>query len=69
LVKELEPIDDENKFKWDNKSDEACGLIGISISLKLRFHLQGIDALNEAWKKIQVVFGKHNIIQAHQLEN
>jgi hypothetical protein len=57
LGKEQEPTDDQKKVKWANKSDEACGLIGMSISPDLRFHLQGIDALDEAWEKIQVVFG------------
>jgi hypothetical protein len=44
LGKELEPIDDENKFKWANKSNEARGLIKMSIYPNVRFHLQGIDA-------------------------
>jgi len=39
MGKELEPIDDENKVKWDNNNDEACALIGMSISHDLRFHL------------------------------
>jgi hypothetical protein len=62
LEKELEHTDDENKFKWANKSDDACGLIRISISPNLRFHLQGIDALDATWNKLEDVFGKHNII-------
>jgi hypothetical protein len=69
LGKEQETTDDENKFKWDNKNDEVCGLIGMSISFFLRFHLQGIDVLDKAWEKLEVVFGKHNIIRAHQIEN
>jgi hypothetical protein len=69
LGKEMEPTGDENKFKWDNKSDKECGLIGMSISPDLRFHLQGIDAPDETWTKIEVVFDKHNIIRAHQIEN
>jgi hypothetical protein len=32
LGKEQEPTYDENKVEWDNKSDEAHGLIGMSIS-------------------------------------
>jgi hypothetical protein len=31
LGKEQEPIDDENKLKWDSKNDEARGLIRMSI--------------------------------------
>ena len=44
-------------------------LIGMSISPDLRFHLQSIDKPKETWEKIESVFGKHNIIQAQQLEN
>jgi hypothetical protein len=62
LRKEQEPIDNEKKFKWDNKNDKEHGLIIISISHDLRFHLQGINSLDEVWENIQVVFGKHNII-------
>jgi hypothetical protein len=43
LGKEQEPIDDEKYVKWDNRNDEAHGLIRMSISPDLRFHLQGID--------------------------
>jgi hypothetical protein len=62
LAKELEPIDDENKVKWANKNDESCGLIKMSISHDLRFHLQEINDLDDAWEKIETVFGKQNII-------
>jgi hypothetical protein len=69
LGKELVPIDDENKVKWDSKNDEACGLIRISISPYLRFHLQGIYDPNDALENLEVVFGKQNIIRAHHIEN
>jgi hypothetical protein len=62
LGKELEPIGDENKVKCANKTDEAHGLIRMSISPNIRFHLQGIDSLNTVWDKLEVMFGKHNII-------
>jgi hypothetical protein len=62
LGKEKEPIDDDKKFKWDNRSDKTHGLIRMSISLDLRFHHKEIDDLEEAWEKIQSVFGKLNII-------
>jgi hypothetical protein len=48
LGKRTRPIDDENKVKWDNNSDESCRLIRISISHDLRFHIQGIDGLDKA---------------------
>jgi hypothetical protein len=50
LGKEQAPTDAKKKSKWDNKNDEACGLIRMSISPDLRFHLQGIDDPDEAWE-------------------
>ena len=41
--KEIEPTDDDEKIKWANRCDEAGGLIGMSISTDLRFHISGID--------------------------
>ena len=41
----------------------------MSISPDLRYHLQEIDEPEEAWEKIESVFGKINIIRAQQLEN
>jgi hypothetical protein len=40
LENEKEPTDDDKKSKWDNRSEEARGLIRMSISLDLRYHLQ-----------------------------
>jgi hypothetical protein len=59
------PIDAENKYKWDNKNVEAHGLIKMSISPDIQFHLQGIDDPNKAWTKFEAMFGKHNVIQSH----
>jgi hypothetical protein len=69
LGKEQEPTNDENKVKWDNKNDKEHVLIGMPISHDLRFHLQGIDGPNKSWEKLEVVFGKPNIIRAHHIEN
>jgi hypothetical protein len=65
LGKETAPLDASKKSKWDNKNDEAHGLIEMSISSDLWFHLQGIDDPDEAWKNMETIFGKHNEIQAH----
>jgi hypothetical protein len=67
--KEQEPTDDDKYSKWVNKNDKACGLINMSISPNLRFHLQGIEGPDKAWENIESVFGKYNIIWAHQIEN
>ena len=64
LGKEKAPTNADKKSKWDNRIDEARGLIEISISPDLRYHLQGIDDPEEAWNTIEYVFGKLNIIRA-----
>jgi hypothetical protein len=69
LGKGKKPTYDDKKVKWANRSDEARGLIRMSISPNLRFHLKEIDDPNEDWEKIESVFGKLNIIRAQQLEN
>jgi hypothetical protein len=43
MGKETTPTDDDKKAKWDNRNEEACGLIGMSISPDLKYHFQGID--------------------------
>ena len=67
--KETEPTDDDKKIKWENIYDEARGLIGMSISTDLWFHIYGIDETDKTWEKLESVFGKHNEIRGHQLEN
>ena len=69
LGNEKEPTDVDKKVKWETRSDETHWLIKMPIYPDLRFNLQGIDAPDVAWTKLEVVFGKHNIIWAHQLEN
>jgi hypothetical protein len=68
LGNEATPTDVDKKFKWDNRNNKAHGLIRMSISPNLRFHLQSIDKPKEAWESIESVFGKHNIIRAQKLE-
>ena len=65
--KETKPTDDDKKIKWANRCDEARGLIGMSISIDLHFHISEIDKPDLAWEKLESVFGKHNEIQGHQL--
>jgi hypothetical protein len=62
LGKEKEPTSDEKKVKWDNRNGKERGLIEISVSLDLRFHLEEIDDPDEAWENLESMFGKHNII-------
>jgi hypothetical protein len=53
LGREKSPTDDDKKVKWANRSEEACGLIKMSISPNLRSHLKEIDDPKEAWENIE----------------
>ena len=57
LGTETAPDDEEKKAKWDNKNDQAHGLIGMSISPDLRFHLKGENTHIKYWEKLNSVFG------------
>ena len=61
--------EDEKKAKWENKNDQDRGLIGMFISLDLRFHLDAEDSPIKAWEKLNSIFGIKNEIRAFQLEN
>ena len=63
--KETKPTNDDKKIKWENRCDEDHGLIGMSISTDLRFHISGIDEPDIAWEKLEFMFGKHNEIRGH----
>ena len=62
---ETKPTDEDKTVKWENKQDQAQGLIIISIAQDLRFHILEIDTLDEALKKLNNVFGIQNQIKAH----
>jgi hypothetical protein len=65
LGKKEEPVDDKKYAKWINRNDEAHGLIIMSITPDLRFHIKENNAPNKSWENLEFVFGKHNIIRAH----
>ena len=46
------------KIKWHNRRDEAYGLLCLSISRDLLFHLDGLTSPNEVWENIVDIFGK-----------
>ena len=69
LGTEASPDEAEKQAKWENKNDQARGLIGMSISPDLRFHLDGEDPPVKAWEKLNKNFGIKNEIWAFQLEN
>ena len=63
--KETEPTDDDKKIKWANRCDEVRGLIGMSISTDLRFHISRIDdliKLEKSWNLCLVNTTKFKVI-------
>ena len=57
------------KIKWHNRRDEAYGLLCLSISRDLLFHLDGLTSTNEVWENIADIFGKTDEMRGHQIEN
>ena len=49
---EAEPNADAEKIKWHNMRDEAYGLLCLSISKDILFHLDGLTSPNEVWENI-----------------
>ena len=56
------------KIKWNNRRNKAYGLLCLSISRDLLFHLDSLTS-NEVWENIEEIFGKTNEMRGHQLEN
>ena len=55
------------KSKWHNRMDEAYGLLCLSISLDLLFHLDGLTTSKQVWTKLESLFLVQDEIRAHQL--
>ena len=66
---EVEPNVAVYKIKWHKRRDEADGLLCMSISRDLLFHLVGLTSPNEVWEKLVDIFGKKDEIRGHQIEN
>ena len=64
-----EPNTAANKIKWHNRRDEVYGLMCLSISRDLLFHLDGLTSQNEVWEKISDLFGNIDEMRGHQIEN
>ena len=66
---EAEPNAAAKKIKWHNMRDEAYGLLCLSISRDLIFHLDGLTSPNEVCEKISDLFGKTDEMRGHQIKN
>ena len=68
MTVENEPNSIVEKAKWNNRLDESCGLLCLSISPAIIFHLDYLTTPNEVWTKIEFLFGVQDEIRVHQLE-
>ena len=68
LALENEPNAVIEKDKWHNRLDEAYGLLFLSISPDLFFHLDGLTTPNQVWNQMKSLFGVQDELRAHQLE-
>ena len=68
LALENEPNIVIEKAKWDNRLDEAYGLLFLSISTDILFHLDGLTTPNQVWNQLESLFGVQDDLRAHQLE-
>jgi len=66
---ETEPTSATEKIKYFNKLYEAIGLICLSISRDLLFHVSGATTPDAVWTTLEGLFGKQDELRAHQLEN
>ena len=66
---EADPNATTEKIKWHNRRDEAYGLLCLSISRDLLFHLDGLKSQNEVWENLVELFGNTDEMRGHQIEN
>ena len=69
MATKAEPNAAAEKIKWHNRRDEAYGLLCLSISRDLLFHLDGLTSPDQVWEKIYDLFGKKYEMSGHQIEN
>ena len=69
MATKAEPNAAAEKIKWHNRRDEAYGLLCLSISRDLLFHLDGLTSLNEVWENLVDIFGNTDEMRGHQIEN
>ena len=66
---EADPNAATDKIKWHNRRDEGYGLLCLSISRDLLFHLDGLTSPNEVWENLVYIFGNTYEIIGHQIKN
>ena len=69
MATETQPNVVAQKIKWHNRRDKAYGLLCLSISRDLIFHLDGLTSPNELWENLVEIFGKTYEMRGHQIKN
>lgn len=59
---EVEPTSAIEKSRYFNRMDEAFGILCLSISPELLFHVESCSTPNEVWKILEGLFGKQDEI-------
>ena len=67
MVTEVDTDATANKIKWHNRRNEAYGLLCLSISRDLLFHLDALTSPYEVWEKLEDIFGNKYEIRGHEL--
>ena len=57
------------KLKWHNRRDEAYGLLCLSISRDLLFHLDVLTSPNQVWENLEDIFENTDEMRGHQIKN
>ena len=57
------------KIKWQNTRDDSYGILCLTISRDLLFHLDGLTSANEVWENLVDHFGKKDEMRGHQIKN
>jgi hypothetical protein len=68
MATETEPTSAVEKSKYFNRMDEAYGLLCMSISPDLWFHIDACKTPNEIWTTLAGLFGKQDEMRGHLLE-
>ena len=69
IATEADPNAAVEKIKWHNRRDEAYGLLCLSISRDVLFHLDGLTSPSEVWENLVDIFGKTDEMIGNQIEN
>ena len=70
MLAEAQPVftKEIERFAYQNKLDEAMGLIGLHVSCSLLFHIADCKTPKASWDKLDSLFGKINEFRSLQLE-